>query len=322
MNQWKGIFTINSEAEFEDWTMKIFNFQYQNCAVYREFCQLMNMVSVNSIHEIPYLPISFFKTHQVRNTDLKVERIFKSSGTTNTVRSQHFINSTEIYRDSYRKTYIDQIGDPANQVILALLPNYVEQGESSLVFMVNDLIHLTKNELSGFLLSDMDSVESRYQKALKSGKKVVVFGVSYSLLDLAEKGIDLSEAIVIETGGMKGKRKEMDKETLHNYLKKGFNITSVCSEYGMTELLSQAYSKKNGLFSFPKWMKVILRETTDPLSTLAKQKTGAINVIDLANVYSCSFIATEDLGRLEDNQLKLMGRFDQADTRGCNLLVD
>lgn len=322
MNQWEGIFSIQSENEFEEWAMKVFAFQMENCAVYREFCQLMNRTTPKSLAEIPFLPISFFKTHEVRSENLPVETIFKSSGTTGMERSQHFVQSTEMYRSSFRLTYAEQIGDPKDQVILALLPNYIEQGESSLVFMVDDLIQLTNDELSGFLLANMESIENRYHSAIQSGKKVVIFGVSYALLDLAEKGIDLSAATIIETGGMKGKRQEMSKETMHEILKKGLNVNHISSEYGMTELLSQAYSQKSGLFSLPKWMKIILRETSDPLTELSKNKTGGINVIDLANVYCCSFISTQDLGRIENGQLRLMGRFDQADIRGCNLLVE
>jgi hypothetical protein len=322
MNQWEGIFSIQTNDEFEDWALKVFTFQLENCSVYREFCQLMNRTEPKTVDEIPFLPISFFKSHKIVTEGLPIETVFKSSGTTGMSRSQHFIQSEEMYRRSFRKTYAEQIGEPKNQVILALLPNYIEQGESSLVFMVDDLIRLTKNELSGFLLSDMESIENRYKSALQSGKKVVIFGVSYALLDLAEKGLNLSEATIIETGGMKGKREEMSKEKMHEVLKKGFNVSHISSEYGMTELLSQAYSKKNGLFSFPNWMKINLRETNDPLTPLSKEKTGGINVIDLANVYSCSFISTQDLGRLENGQLRLMGRFDQADIRGCNMLVE
>ncbi|MGJ8660986.1 MAG: acyl transferase [Bacteroidota bacterium] len=322
MNQWKDIFSIQTDAQFEEWALKIFAFQIEHCSVYREFCQLMNKTSISSINEIPFLPISFFKTHNIQNSDLPVEMIFKSSGTTGMQRSQHMVQSSEMYRESFLKTYSEQIGNPEDQVILALLPNYLEQGESSLVYMVDDLVQKTNNELSGFLLNDLESISNRYQLAVKSNKKVVVFGVSYALLDLAEKGIDLSQAIIIETGGMKGKRKEMSKEAMHEMLKKGFGVSYISSEYGMTELLSQGYSEKDGLFSLPNWMRINLRETSDPLTALSKEKTGGINVIDLANVYSCSFIATQDLGRIENGKLRLMGRFDQADIRGCNLLVE
>jgi hypothetical protein len=321
MNEWSGIFSIKSAAEFEVWALKVFAFQFENCAVYREFCTLMNRTKPQSIQEIPFLPISFFKSHLVQHKDLPVEITFKSSGTTGMERSQHPIQVPEMYQASFRKTYIQQMGDPKDQVILALLPNYLEQGESSLVYMVDDLVRQTKSELSGFILGDPEQLEVRYQKALAKDKQVIIFGVSYALLDLAEKGLDLSKARVIETGGMKGRRKEMSKEELHEQLKTGLNVPFVSSEYGMTELLSQAYSEKNGLFTLPPWMTIILRETNDPLTELSKEKTGGINVIDLANVYSCSFIATQDLGRIEEGQLRLMGRFDHADVRGCNLLV-
>lgn len=321
MQEWEGIFSIQSEEEFETWALKIFHFQYENTLVYREYCDLIQKNTPKSVSDIPFLPISFFKTHEVKHKDLPVRLIFKSSGTSGMERSQHAIQMPELYEKSYRLTYASQIGPPKNQVILALLPSYVEQGESSLVYMVDDLIRQTKNSKSGFMLNDLASVQDRYKAALEEGKEVVIFGVSYALLDLAEKGIDLSEAIIIETGGMKGRRKELTKEALHTVLKKGLKCDNISSEYGMTELLSQAYSKEKQLFTMPNWMKIQLRETNDPFAPLQKNKTGGINVTDLANVYSCSFISTQDLGRIEDGKLKLMGRFDNSDIRGCNMLV-
>jgi Acyl-protein synthetase, LuxE len=321
MMEWKGVFSIQNEHEFENWALKIFYFQYENTEVYREYCDLIDRTEPSKLSEIPFLPISFFKTHQVKNKQLPIQLTFKSSGTTGMDRSIHLIQDIEMYRESFRKTYIAQIGHPENQVIFALLPNYLEQGESSLVFMVDDLISMTNNSMSGFLLNEISTIEKRYQMALAENKEVVVFGVSYALLDLAERNIDLSQATIIETGGMKGRRKELTKEELHNELKKGLNTKYIASEYGMTELLSQAYSTTNQLFELPPWMKVRLRETNDPFSDLSKNKTGGINIIDLANAYSCSFIATQDLGRIEDGRLKLMGRFDNADLRGCNMLV-
>ncbi len=321
MDEWKGVFSIQNELEFEKWALKIFQFQYENTLVYREYCDLIQRTNPKRLDEIPFLPISFFKTHEVKNKDLNVQLVFKSSGTTGMERSKHAIQMIELYQESFRKTYAIQIGNPENQVILALLPSYLAQGESSLVYMVDDLIRQSNNPLSGFLLGDLDSIEKRYHQALAAEKKVVIFGVSYALLDLAEKKLDLSQATIIETGGMKGRRKELMKEDLHEELKKGLNCQHIASEYGMTELLSQAYSMDDQLFSLPPWMKVHLRETNDPFSNLTKNKTGGINVIDLANVFSCSFIATQDLGRLMDGRLQLMGRFDNADLRGCNMLV-
>jgi hypothetical protein len=214
------------------------------------------------------------------------------------------------------------MGNPEDQVILALLPNYTEQGNSSLVFMVDHLIQLTKNPLSGFMLNELNEVKNAYHKAILTGKKVVVFGVSYALLDLAETGTDLSKATIIETGGMKGRRKELTKDELHAELVNGLGVPFVSSEYGMTELLSQAYSDQNGLFTCPNWMQVICRDVNDPFHYVADGKTGGINVIDLANLYSCSFIATQDLGRIEGSSFRIMGRFDNADLRGCNLMVE
>ena len=321
MEEWKGIFSIQNEAEFEEWALKIFHFQYNNTLVYREYCDLIHQTNPQRLSDIPFLPISFFKSHEVKNKDLPVQLIFKSSGTTGMERSKHSIQKIELYQESFRKTYSRQIGNPQNQVILALLPSYLEQGESSLVYMVNDLIRQSNNALSGFLLGDIHSILERYKNAIAAQKEVVIFGVSYALLDLAENRLDLSKATIIETGGMKGRRKELTKDELHEELKKGLNCRHIASEYGMTELLSQAYSTKDQRFDLPPWMKVQLRETNDPFSTLTKNKTGGINVIDLGNVFSCSFIATQDLRRLVEGRLQLMGRFDNADLRGCNMLV-
>ena len=250
------------------------------------------------------------------------ETLFLSSGTGLIGRSKHLVSDVSIYEQSFRKAYELQFGDPKKQVILALLPNYIEQGNSSLVFMVNDLINRSENELSGFLLNDFDELRERYNLALNSGKKVVIFGVSYALLDLAEQGFDLSKAIIIETGGMKGRREELSKAELHNRIKNGLGVEYVSSEYGMTELLSQAYSEKNGIFQTPPWMKVIFSDVYDPLTIVSGASSSIINVIDLANINSCSFIQTQDLGRKVENGFVLEGRLDLSDIRGCNLMVD
>jgi hypothetical protein len=321
LKDWKQIFEIESNDQFELWALRVFRFQVENTLVYREFCEKIGRTNVESFDQIPFLPISFFKTHIVKHKNFPTRFTFKSSGTTGSQRGQHSIVDPELYEYSFLKTYRDQVGEPEKQVILALLPNYIEQGESSLVYMVDRLVKESNNPESGFLLNSIEKVEERYQNALKSGKKVVIFGVSYALLDLAEKGIDLSEAIILETGGMKGRRKEMTKKELHQQLKKGLNIKHIASEYGMTELLSQAYALNDGLFTFPNWMRIKLREVNDPFSDLRKNKTGGIRVIDLANLYSCSFIDTQDLGRIQNGKLELMGRYDLADTRGCNLMV-
>lgn len=318
----KDIFNISDETSFNKIALEIYNFQAKNIPVYSQYIQQLNKPEPKYYTEIPFLPISFFKSHKVCREDLNPEVVFKSSGTTGQVRSQHFVESTQLYKNSFFKAYKSLIGNPENQVILALLPNYIEQGESSLIYMVDHLVAATNNPLSGFLLNSPSEIELRYKQAIESGKEVVIFGVSYALLDLAEQNVNLSKARIIETGGMKGRRKEMTKEELHYELKRGLNVPFVSSEYGMTELLSQGYSNANGLFETPPWMKILIREINDPFNYLNEGKTGGINVIDLANINSCSFIATQDLGRTIGSEFEIMGRFDNSDIRGCNLLIE
>jgi phenylacetate-coenzyme A ligase PaaK-like adenylate-forming protein len=317
------LFNIKTEIEFEDLALEIFDFQKSNCAIYKDYVRLLGRENPKSISEIPFLPIQFFKSHEVLSKPkTSNDTLFLSSGTGLVGRSRHLVSDVSIYEQSFRKAYELQFGDPENQVILALLPNYIEQGNSSLVYMVNDLINRTKNELSGFLLNYFDEIRERYNSSLRSGKKVVIFGVSYALLDLAEQGFDLSKATIIETGGMKGRREELSKDELHNRIKNGLGVEYVSSEYGMTELLSQAYSEKNGVFQTPPWIKVIFSDVYDPLTIVSGASSSIINVIDLANVNSCSFIQTQDLGRKVDNGFVLDGRLDLSDIRGCNLMVD
>ena len=322
MNLMNQIFTINNDDDFNALALEVYRYQSRNIPIYSQYVQELNKPTPTHYSEIPFLPISFFKTHEVCREGIVPQVIFKSSGTTGQNRSQHLVEEVKIYEQSFFKAYELLVGKPEDQVILALLPSYVEQGESSLVYMVEQLVQATKNELSGFLLNSPEEIEQRYQAAIKSNKEVVIFGVSYALLDLAEININLSKAKIIETGGMKGRRKEMTKDELHATLKAGLNVPFISSEYGMTELLSQAYSNKDGLFEAPSWMKILIREMNDPFSYVDNGKTGGINVIDLANIHSCSFIATQDLGRIENNQFRIMGRFDNADLRGCNLLID
>ena len=315
------IFEINSEEHFNQIALEVFQFQEEQIPIYKQYIQQLNKPKPKHYTEIPFLPISFFKTHKVCKDRLNPAIVFKSSGTTGQIRSQHFVEDLQLYKESFFRAYTSLIGNPENQVILALLPNYIEQGESSLVYMVDHLVAATNNPLSGFLLNSPSEIELRYQQAIASGKEVVLFGVSYALLDLAEKNINLSKARIIETGGMKGRRKELTKAELHQQLQEGLHVPFISSEYGMTELLSQGYSNANGLFETPPWMKIRIREVNDPFHYLEDGKTGGINVIDLANLYSCSFIATQDLGRIVGNGFEIMGRFDQSDLRGCNLMV-
>lgn len=314
------IFSINSEEEFEKTALEVFHYQRKNCAVYRDYVQHLGWPTPTKSSEIPFLPIDFFKTHEIISAPKKAEIIFKSSGTGG-LRSKHFVAEKKLYERSFRYHFEKIIGNFKDTVVLALLPNYIEQGDSSLVYMVNDFIQQSNDYLSGFILHDYKELHFNYSKAIEKGKNVILFGVSYALIDLAESKHSFPKAIVIETGGMKGQRKEITKAELHQILRKGLNTPTIYSEYGMTELLSQAYSTSNEIFKTSPLMKILIRETNDPFSYVQEGKTGGINVIDLCNLYSCSFIATQDLGKKTEKGFKIMGRFDHSDVRGCNLLV-
>jgi len=317
-------FLISTNAEnFEQRALTLFQYQYEHVPIYRSYVDLLKRNNPTSIEEIPFLPISFFKTERIiDNPEANVALHFQSSGTGNSGRSQHFVRNKSWYDASFLLGFTHFFGPVQEYVVLALLPNYVEQGDSSLVYMVDSLIQQSCQTDSGFLLNEPTLLIERYQKAIAQGKKVIIFGVSYALLDLAELSIDLSEAIIIETGGMKGRRKELTKAELHAELCKGLGVSHVQSEYGMTELLSQGYSMKNGKFQVVPWMKILVRDPYDPLTIFPTERSGGINVIDLANQHSCAFIQTQDLGRLVHDGFYLEGRFDDADVRGCNLLVN
>lgn len=315
------IFSIQTEQDFNLCALEVFRFQREHVPVYKTFWELIKRPEPTHYSEIPHLPIAFFKTHQIIADHKPVQQVFKSSGTTGMVRSTHYVADLLIYERSFVATYEKFLGKLEDQIIFALLPNYVSQGESSLVYMVDKLIDGTKSPLSGYFLENPESLLSAISEGRKTGKKLVLFGVSYALLDLAALKPDLHDVTVIETGGMKGRRKEMTKEEMHRELIAGFGCEYIASEYGMCELLSQAYSDRNGLFELPAWMKISLREVNDPFELVKQEKTGGVNVTDLANIYSCAFIETQDLGRMEDGKLRLMGRFDHSDVRGCNLLV-
>jgi hypothetical protein len=319
----KEVFSALDDKAFQPLALEIYNFQLKNCGVYSDYVNLLKRESPTSIYEIPFLPIQFFKTHDVLSIQKTgFETLFLSSGTGLVGRSKHLVSDISIYEESFRKAFELQFGSTKNLVILALLPNYIEQGNSSLVYMVDDLIKQTENDLSGFLLDDFNQIRERYNSALNSGKNVVIFGVSYALLDLAEKDFDLSKARIIETGGMKGRREEISKNELHERIKIGLGVDYVSSEYGMTELLSQAYSEKDGVFYTPPWMKVVFSDVYDPLTVVSGESTSIVNVIDLANINSCSFIQTQDLGRKMHGGFVLEGRLNLSDIRGCNLMVD
>ena len=319
------IFTISSQKQFEKTALKVFRFQYENNTVYHGFCDFLktDVQKVKSLQQIPFLPIQFFKSHEVVSSTNPVQEIFTSSGTTGLITSKHLVTDVSLYEESYRKGFSQFYGNIEDYVILALLPSYMEREGSSLIYMVKDLIELSHHPESGFYLHSHDELIAKLIALDQVGQNVILIGVTFALLDLIEKqAFHLKHTIIMETGGMKGRRKEMIREELHEQLCKGFGVTAIHSEYGMTELLSQAYSLGNGIFECPSWMQILIRDTEDALTYVGPGKTGGINVIDLANINSCSFIATQDLGKKNpNNSFEVLGRFDNSDIRGCNLMV-
>jgi phenylacetate-coenzyme A ligase PaaK-like adenylate-forming protein len=319
------VFSINGEQQFAETALQIFRHQANNCAVYREFIAGLKMdpKTIIAVNRIPFLPIELFKSHKVVSSNALVEVTFTSSGTTGMITSSHYITDVNWYTESFRKAFRLFYGNITDYTIFALLPSYLEREGSSLIYMADDLIKQSNNPDSGFFLYNHDELYRQLQKQLKQQKQTLLIGVTFALLDFIEKyTLNFPELIVMETGGMKGRRKEVIREELHTRLCQGFGINAIHSEYGMTELLSQAYSKGDGIFACPPWMKIITRDTNDPMNLLRFDKTGGINVIDLANFNSCSFIATQDLGKVyADGSFEVLGRFDNSDIRGCNLLI-
>lgn len=319
------VFNIQSEKEFNEVALSVFKHQFKNNKIYRSFCDLLYIhpSDVTTIDKIPFLPIQFFKDKQVVSSNDEVQEVFTSSGTTGTSTSKHHVTDLSWYETSYLKGFKHFYGNIQEYVVLALLPNYLERKGSSLVYMVDDLIKRSENSESGFYLNNLSELAEKLIKLDEQGQKVLLIGVSFALLDLIEKyQFNLQNTIVMETGGMKGRRKELIREELHQILGNGFGVESIHSEYGMTELLSQGYSNGKGVFNCPPWMRLLTRDTEDALTILPKEKSGGINVIDLANYNSCSFIATQDLGKVSsNNSFEIIGRFDNSDIRGCNLLV-
>ena len=326
----KSIFAARPD-NFNGLVLALFNYQYQNNTIYRQFCDSLriNAAAIDSIKKIPFLPISFFKTHAVKTGELETTTIFESSGTTQNIPSKHYVKDIELYRKSFTTCFEKFYGHPQNKCILGLLPAYLERKNSSLVMMVDELIKTGKNSLSGFYLYDHEKLHRTilHNELLKL--PTLLIGVTYALLDFAEAyPMQLRHTIVMETGGMKGRREEMTRQEVHAVLQKQLDISLVHSEYGMTELLSQAYSKGDGIFHCPGWMKIVLRDEDDPFHIITaddaqnKSQTGLINIIDLANIHSCSFIATDDIGRLNANEsFEVLGRADNSDVRGCSLMV-
>jgi len=320
------IFGISNEDEFRTVAMAVFRYQSTENPVYAEYIRLLGRSpgSVGSPEEIPFLPVEFFREHKVLSGNTEPEFLFESSGTTSGNASKHYVTDLGIYRKSFTRGFELFYGKPEDYCILALLPSYLGRENSSLVFMADELIRQSGHPESGFYLNNLDELVNLIRDLETSGQRSLLLGVSFALADMAEKfQLDLHHTIVMETGGMKGKRKEITREELHGLLKKGFGIQTVHSEYGMTELLSQAYSKGKGIFHCPPWMKVMIRDPYDPLSPVSKNNSGGINIIDLANIHSCSFIATQDIGKLTgDRGFEVIGRFDHSHIRGCNLMVE
>jgi len=325
LNLTSNIFSISSQKQFEKIALKIFRFQYENNSMYRAFCAYLktDVSKIKSVQQIPFLPIQFFKSHAIVSTTTPVQETFISSGTTGMLTSKHLVTDVSLYEKSYNKGFSEFYGNIENYTLLALLPSYLEREGSSLIYMIEDLIQKTNNPESGFYLNHQDTLIEKLIRLDQSGQNVILIGVTYALLDLIEvQQFQLKNTIIMETGGMKGKRREMIREELHEILCSGFGVSTIHSEYGMTELLSQAYSLGKGVFECPPWMQILIRETEDALNYVNPGKTGGINVIDLANINSCSFIATQDLGKKNPNgSFEVLGRFDHSDIRGCNLMV-
>jgi hypothetical protein len=321
------IFNIEGQEEFLKTSLEVYHYQFNNNTIYNNFVINLGRTSkqLSSISDIPFIPIEFFRNHKILTGNSPVETIFESSGTTGALPGRHYVCDLKLYEESFLNAFRRFYGDPEEYFIAALLPSYTERENSSLVYMADKLIKRSRYHSSGFYKVNNNELIIALDQAKGKNQKTILLGVSFALLDLAENNAhDLSGVIIIETGGMKGKRRELTRYDLHKIIKERFNVPTVHSEYSMTELMSQAYSKRDGLYYCPPWMKVLIRDPQDPLTIFSETgKTGGINIIDLANINSCSFIATGDLGRLhDDGGFEVLGRFDNSDIRGCNLMVE
>ncbi len=319
------IFNIGTDKEFALLALELFQFQAQHNSVYNRYLQMLkiNPLNIKCLKDIPFLPIQFFKNFEVRTETFTPKITFTSSATSGQGSSKHAVEDVSIYESAYLKGFHAFYGNPKAYCIVALLPSYLERTGSSLIYMCAGLIKLSADTDSGFYLNEFAALAKLLAQKRAQNKKVLLIGVSFGLLDFAEAyPMDLSHVTVMETGGMKGRRKELVRNELHQQLKQAFNVTNVHSEYGMTELLSQAYSVEQGIFATPCWMKIYIRQTDDPFTAAPFGKTGGINVIDLANLDSCAFIETMDMGRkVTATTFEVLGRFDHAEVRGCNLMI-
>jgi phenylacetate-coenzyme A ligase PaaK-like adenylate-forming protein len=313
-----------NEHNFESYALSIFRHQYEHCRVYHDFVSAIGRKpnAVNTLRDIPFLPVSFFKSHTVVSGQFEPELIFESSGTTTTVNSRHLVKDAGLYRESFLLAFQQFYGQPQDYVFLCLLPSYLERGNSSLVYMADELIRKSGRFESGFYLNEWEQLSQTLQQLKQQNQKIMLLGVTFALLDFAEHyPMDLSGITVMETGGMKGRREEWTREQVHHFLKEKWNLNEIHSEYGMTEMLSQAYSKGNGVFEPASTIKALVRDENDPFD-LRISGSGCINIIDLANIHSCSFIATDDIAKLStDGRFEVLGRLDNSALRGCSLMV-
>jgi hypothetical protein len=318
------LFTSNI-TNFDELALHLFQFQYEHNTVYHNYCNYVHShpSKIQSVAEIPFLPVSFFKTHEVKTGSYTEELVFTSSTTTGNIPSKHFVKNYSIYKQSFLQAFELFYGSPQQYAILALLPSYLERNGSSLIVMADELIKRSGKPESGFYLHNLAELHDTLVKLKQQQIPIILLGVTFALLDFAEQfPMDLSHnVLVMETGGMKGRRAELIRSEVHGILSQQFNIPTIHSEYGMTEILSQAYSKGNGIYSCPPWMKIVLTDPNDPLTMLPNNKTGLINIIDLANIHSCAFIQTADIGKThDDGSFEVLGRLDQSDSRGCSLM--
>jgi hypothetical protein len=324
-NYFPQLLNIRTDQEFSEFALRVFRYQYESNKIYNLFCNSIHRdpSTVNNLESIPFLPVEFFKTHEVISGTNSAQTKFTSSGTTGTDASKHFVPDVKLYEDVFTNIFEKFYGPVTGYTFLALLPSYLEREGSSLVYMADKLIQLSGSADSGFYLNEFDMLSAVLNRMKQQNKKTILLGVTYALLDfVSDHQIDFPQLIVMETGGMKGRRREMLREEVHERLCTGFGVSSVHSEYGMTELLSQAYSKGKGIFESPSWMKIIIRDPYDPFVQI-KSGSGGINIIDLANIDSCCFIATQDVGKITgENKFEILGRFDFSELRGCNLMVE
>ena len=320
-----SIFNLQNPFEFNETARSLFRYQYRNNSIYRSFVDALGISESKVYHpeQIPFLPVSFFKTHKITTGDFIEEAVFESSGTTGSESSRHYVADTGLYETSFTRGIELFYGDLSQYAVFALLPSYLERRNSSLVYMVEKIRMKSNQQMGGFFLHELETLQKQLTEAHDAGLKIMLFGVTFALLEMAEKfPVSIPGAVVFETGGMKGRRKELTRMELHEKLCSGFGVAKIHSEYGMTELLSQAWSAGDGIFRCPPWMRVLIADTNDPLSYIETGRTGGINIIDLANFHSCSFLATQDLGRVfDDGSFEVLGRFDNSDIRGCSLLA-